>query len=100
MVERIIKGRLTNKAYRDSAKDKMCCVCYSKHGVVLHHVRYGNLAGIGRKPDDNMGIFLCSNCHHNCHQKESKFYRKYKYIFGEDVREYANKLYQEYKKGE
>ena len=43
-------------------------VCnWDSETVVLHHVRRSWNSGIGQKPPDTHGIFVCSACHAYCH---------------------------------
>lgn len=50
-------------AYLKSAKGRSCDVCGSVGTTVFAHMRVGNEGGMGLKPSDRLGAFLCSACH-------------------------------------
>jgi len=56
------------KNLRRAAKGRECMVrlpgcSHDSSTVVLAHIRYGSLAGIGRKPPDICGAWACASCH-------------------------------------
>jgi hypothetical protein len=52
---------------RQLAQGEACAMCgLSDDTVVLHHLRAGN-PGMGRKPPDHHGIYLCAVHHHYVH---------------------------------
>ncbi|MGI9492496.1 MAG: hypothetical protein ACR2QF_08865 [Geminicoccaceae bacterium] len=59
-------GRIRDRAYRESAKDRDC-MCCGKPGhageVVLCHLNFAGNFGRGLKASDDESLFLCSWCH-------------------------------------
>ena len=87
--------RLEDKKYLDSYRDRRCCTCGNPNSVA-HHIRFGSDCGTALKPDDNLCIPLCVNCHRECHDGEKKFYDKNWYIWNGNVILYAKELYKKY----
>lgn len=55
--------RITDQAWRRSARDRACDVCrINDQTIVLAHFRRAG-CGIGIKPHDAEGLFLCGRCH-------------------------------------
>jgi hypothetical protein len=55
-------------AMRNAAREQPCtlrldCCNRDWKTVSLNHLRFFNVAGIGQKPHDFLGVFGCSNCH-------------------------------------
>lgn len=60
--------------YRDWIKKQRCCNCGNWESVV-HHLRIGELSGVGLKNPDWLAIPICNTCHQKLHQKgELSFY--------------------------
>ena len=58
-----------DRKYLDSFGDEACWCCGAQDGTVVGaHIRAGELAGMGRKPSDDLVIPLCHRCH--MHQEE------------------------------
>lgn len=49
--------------YLKSANGRPCDVCGSVGTTVFAHMRVGNEGGMGLKPSDKLGAFLCHTCH-------------------------------------
>jgi len=96
------EGKIKDRKYLDTARDKCCLVCGSRHGVVMHHLRCSSYAGTGTKAGDDKVIPLCSRyfkkdgCHDKIHNNEKQFLNHYKWIFGEDPIAFAKLLYKRY----
>ncbi len=59
-----IKRKLRDDKYRKSFKGQSCGACgINDETIVGAHIRTGEYAGIGTKPDDNLIIGLCHACH-------------------------------------
>jgi hypothetical protein len=54
--------RVVDRAYRQSARDRMCENCGAPAAVGAHP-RAGHAAGVGNKPTDAYLLFLCYACH-------------------------------------
>lgn len=55
---------LRDRAWLNTAKDRPCDSCGMNDGtIVFAHKRAGSHAGVGSKPDDWRGLFLCGECH-------------------------------------
>lgn len=65
---------LKSKALRNSARGQECTldiggVCnHDTDTTVLHHLREFGGGGMGYKPSDFCGIFVCSDCHDYSHR--------------------------------
>lgn len=57
--------RIRDRAYRESAKGRMCDVpgCEEMETVVLAHIRMPENSGTGLKPPDDESLFLCQRHH-------------------------------------
>lgn len=91
---------IRDRDYLDSFKDRICCVCGNNQSTVGHHIRTN--AGMSIKAGDNETIPLCWKHHSELHNKGEKlFYDRYSFIWGDDIKLYANNIYQSWKtKGE
>lgn len=50
--------------YRRSARGRACEACGRQDGTIVGaHVRSGEHAGMGQKPDDALLCWLCGECH-------------------------------------
>lgn len=86
---------IRDKKYLQSARYRCCCVCGSRQGVVMHHIKIGLGGGTGIKPSDDRCLPLCHQHHiEDLHRHgEKKFYDKYSWIWGDDVIKYARDNY-------
>lgn len=55
--------RFRDPAYLKSANGRECDVCRAVGTTVFAHMRAGNEGGMGLKPSDMLGSFLCFDCH-------------------------------------
>ena len=57
--------RIRDRAYRESAKDRMCDVpgCEDTETVVLAHINIAGNFGLGLKASDDESLFLCGRHH-------------------------------------
>lgn len=58
-----------DRKWLDSAKDRECDVCGSVGTTVFAHMRDGMGGGMGLKPPDYLGAFLCFE--HHAHQEQN-----------------------------
>jgi len=58
--------RITDKAWRQSARGRACDTCGIDDGtVVFAHLATSTNSGMGLKPTDPEGLFLCGPCHYS-----------------------------------
>lgn len=55
--------KVRDRKYLDSFNGDVCWGCGSIGTTVAAHVRDGELAGMGSKPDDDLTVPLCASCH-------------------------------------
>ena len=67
-VEPIPKPRksIKDRKYLEWVASHPCLVCGGPAGQA-HHVRFGQAAGMGTKPDDYRSIPVCAKCHDKIH---------------------------------
>ncbi len=64
MTCRLKIARVSDRKYLDSFRDRTCESCDTQDGTIIPaHVRAGEHAGLGRKPDDSLTVALCHRCH-------------------------------------
>lgn len=81
--------RYLKKAFRG-------CFCFTCHSnpetVVPAHIRHGEGAGGSNKPDDDLCLPLCYDCHLEEGADEVRFWRRHGYEIGE-IKEVARERY-------
>lgn len=76
-----------------------CCICGIQDETICgHHIRSSLYCGTALKPSDNFCIPVCYKHHAEIHQKgEKTTLEKYGYTI-EEMKDFANSIYERYKK--
>ena len=63
------QNAIRDNDWRKRQGEEECFACGAEDGTVVGaHVRIGSLAGVGRKPSDNLIVPLCYRCHSQQHE--------------------------------